>query len=687
MINYSIADSTCGIDSDIITPACPNYKLGSWPPADDFPVVIDSRGNVVSRFLDPIWRLWPWANKTLNISFLDTSNGGRSPAISKENSYTLRLIAAWLLYGPAAVNCTASFDRKMTLLKSIFKIATAENIDITQMSKFPRVIQSCARDIPPKFAAPLIHLLHQLLNDAEAIGFSIIDEAGLRSFASLVSSTTASQTAYIPPRIWKYQFNRVEEFIEDFLLHKHALIKCFNFCLATYAEFYGSLERACTSGVTGDKYKSPFSLINRKTHGGYPGGFADVALTYGILNLLNKWVVPDGKDISSAAMKVTRFSTYLSMANAACLSHILNLSLMRISEAWSLTIDCLEIEKDPDIGDIYLLKGITTKTVDDDEARWIAAPSVSKSVEVARCVADLRNIYEKRNAGIKESGSNDSKRFLFVRTQEPWAGIKEQIRGIRHIPPSYKQISVYFPKLLEPKELKITKRDMEMARLITPTLDTNKICEGKIWPLAWHQLRRTGAVNMQASGLVSDSSIQYQLKHVTRAMTLYYGRGYSHLRLSHSSRNEFIKTMYEVLAKEIELLQSDRFVSPYGQQRKDQILHLVSISDSKKLVSATKAGKISWRFTVLGGCTKKGYCEYGGIDNVARCCGGDGRPPCIEGLIDKSKKNVIFDLGIIVNERIESAPEDSPYKTALMAQKASIDNALRLLDSQEESAS
>ncbi|MEX3937270.1 hypothetical protein AB4Y32_37005 [Paraburkholderia phymatum] len=75
--------------------------------------------------------------------------------------------------------------------------------------------------------------------------------------------------------------------------------------------------------------------------------------------------------------------------------------------------------------------------------------------------------------------------------------------------------------------LRITQQDRDLARLVTPTLDSGRFAVGKVWPLAWHQLRRTGTVNMQASGLVSDASLQFQLKHVSRAMSLYYGRGYA----------------------------------------------------------------------------------------------------------------------------------------------------------------
>ncbi|MCW1936866.1 hypothetical protein OMD46_12070 [Pseudomonas sp. MDMC_285] len=117
-----------------------------------------------------------------------------------------------------------------------------------------------------------------------------------------------------------------------------------------------------------------------------------------------------------------------------------------------------------------------------------------------------------------------AKRYLLDYCLEPWGTKLTKInRTIRPSIPSYAHVLQWFDKLFDPEQLRITPEDFALARLVTPTL-TDEFAVGKIWPLAWHQLRRTGAVNMQASGLVSDASLQFQLKHVARAMSLYYGQ-------------------------------------------------------------------------------------------------------------------------------------------------------------------
>lgn len=684
MNNFALTSLFCGISTDAINPSSKNYKLANWPPEDDFPVVIDRSGKVISRFADSVWNLWPWCDKTLVINFMDRPERNRPPSICKENAKILRLIAIWMIYGPNHVRCAASLVRKIQAIKGLFQLASREKILVTEFSKYPRMIETYAREVSPRLGAQTAYILHGLYHDSKSLGFTIMKDSEICLLSSLLPTFHDSQTAYIPPRIWNYQVTRLQEFIKDFLEHKESIIKCFEFCIEAYTQFYGSLEAACTSGYRGDRMHSPFSSKNRPNMPGYVGKFSHTAKRFGISELLKKWITTEGEDFEGRGRGVITFSKYLTMANSVSLAHILNFSLMRISEAWSLTVDCLEIEKDNMIGDIYILKGPTTKTIEDGDARWITAPGVKSAVEVAECVASLRSRCESANKRIVDSGSKNNKQYLFTRAQEPWAGMSKQVHGVRHTPPSYSEILRHFPKLLDKQVLKITHNDLETARVITPTLNPDRISVGMVWPLAWHQLRRTGAVNMQASGKVSDSSIQYQLKHATRAMSLYYGRGYSNLRLSQSARTEFVKTMYEMLAREINALSSDQYISPHGESRKEEILRPVSEMDYKKLVDAAKRGLVAWRTTLLGGCTNRGICEFGGVDNIARCCGGDGKGPCSDLLIDRRKKQTILQYRDLINERIISSEKDSPYRSALLAQKISVENALNLIEITEE---
>lgn len=192
---------------------------------------------------------------------------------------------------------------------------------------------------------------------------------------------------------------------------------------------------------------------------------------------------------------------------------------------------------------------------------------------------------------------------------------------------------------------------------------------GETWPLCFHQLRRTGAINMFASGLLSDSSIQVIMKHLTSLQTRYYGRNYSRLRFSEDYEGLTTAAKYEVLARQIKALVDDRYVSPLGFQRKrDIVINLIGSSDFTALVKAGQNGEVSFRETRLGGCTKCGHCDYGGIESVARCAGGDGDRPCRDAIFDKSKRLSIERQLESVERQLVSVRPGSPRWRALQAE-------------------
>ncbi|EPA94926.1 hypothetical protein [Pseudomonas sp. G5(2012)] len=678
-----LARAVIGIATPLAIPESKNYILGSWPPKDDFPIVIDANGNIVSRFSDDVWDLWPWAGEKLKLNFVDTRDNGNKGTLLAENSALLKLIAAWLIYGPYSAISARSLARKIQTVKSFFKLVSNAGITATDLCKFPLVVESIIQALPYQVGAPLIGLMHQLLDDQEALGFTILNANHLKQFSIGLDKPTKAQTPYIPPRIWSYQANRLHEFIADFHRHRQQLVECFNFCIAAYIENFGSLEVACAPRKK-TRSEGPFKKgTNKLIPHHKPKTFLNVAEKYGITELLKKWIIPEGHNLSDGSRGVSSLAAYFTMTNCVALGVILNHSMMRVEEGWNLRIGCFEEEIDDTFGSFYCIKGVTTKTIDDDDARWVTSPLVRSAVEAAETVSSLRVVCEESN--LKRAGCETSNvpPYLFIRAQEPWGVGCSQSSIVRVRYPSYQAVITQYPKLLDTSSLIITDDDLKIARLLTPTLDSEPFAVGNTWPLAWHQLRRTGAVNMQSSGLVSDASMQYQLKHATRAMSLYYGRGYSSLRLNQSARDEYVRAMYEVLAREVEALLAPRFVSPYGEQHKSEILRLVSSGDMRKLEEAARKGHVSWRSTLLGGCTNKGYCEYGGVDNVARCGGGDGKPPCSELLIDKRKRPKIEQYLQVISTRLIEAPDFTPYKDSLEAQKRAVLTALNVIDSAE----
>ncbi|QJC82623.1 hypothetical protein HGP31_30285 [Pseudomonas umsongensis] len=363
------------------------------------------------------------------------------------------------------------------------------------------------------------------------------------------------------------------------------------------------------------------------------------------------------------------------------MAYILNFSMMRIKEAWNLRTNCLSIETDDQFGQMYVICGVTSKTIDDDDARWVTSPSVELAVTSLSCISNLRMQCAISNPMIEVSQEDLESPWLISRCYEPWAGTVDKINStaIRPGYPSYASVAEFYKNLFDNDVLKITKSDLDLARQVTVSLNEEKFQEGNVWNFAWHQLRRTGAVNMQGSELVSEPSMQYQLKHGTRAMSLYYGKGYSTARLNQSARNEYIDAMYEMLSKDLVFVSSERFISPHGTSRKSSIFGGINILDQKSLDLAIRKGMISWRPTLLGGCTKLGACPYGGVDNIIRCGGGDGKAPCADVIIDKSRQPQLIKFSEALDERLSGAEACSPLYESLSAQKRAIENILNAI--------
>lgn len=673
------------IDSALVTRKGVNFRLPSWPPPKDFPVLVDANGHVVSRYGDTSWNLTLWSKRSCKLNFGDGPQRKGSRSISPENSNLLRQISAWWLWGPKAVQNPRTLERRFALLRPIFILCSEEGILASDLTRYPAVAEKLAGVLAPSGADYVVFLLRQIFDERGALGFTLLDTRGLRHLGATLPDHVRRQRPYIPPRIWKYQLDRLRAFLDDFLLHQEKIEACYLFCFEAYSRNYGSAAAACHGNR--NLSRRPFGRAVRawngaKTGGEHIGPFSATAERFGIDGVLRRWCLPSRADLDQGGRGVSTLATYFCMAERVGIAYLLSLSMMRIEEAWSLRANCIEVEHDNRIGDIYMLRGVTTKTVEDDDARWVTPPSVKIAVNVMSCVSKLRMIAAKANPDSPITFDFLHNPYLALRSYEPWSRSERSKYPlhVRPIYPSYRDVIRDHPNLFDLDELRITNEDLHVARLITPSLDDQKFAVGNVWPLTWHQLRRTGAVNMQASGLVSDSTLQYQLKHTSRVMSLYYGQGYSKVRINDSLRNEYISTVFEVLGKEIAGLFSERYVSPHGEERKARMLSMiVDSSDSETLSELARKGRVAWRETLLGGCTRRGPCTYGGIDNVVRCAGGDSHAACVDALFDREKIPAIRQLSRVIAARLIESPVDSPYRASLEAQQRAVENALDAL--------
>lgn len=674
------------IVSPLAMPSAANFRPPSWPPPPDWSPVLDSQERPLCYYKDSIWPLRGWGGRAKQLNFGD---GEKSIAasIAPENADLLRLLMIWRIWGPRGARTLGSIKNAYDPLRTIMVLCSQEGICASDLMRFPAVVDQIPARIAPAKYTYVVGLMHDLYDARDELGFVLLDREGISRLAKAAPKHQKEQTPYIPPRIWAYQVSRLRSLLDDFIEHRQQVEDCFYFAWEAYAHNFGSYSAAYTK--KGKTTLLPFQDPEvTKTNGSrngrvIHGPFALTEAKFGLGELFDRWL---GKDDGPRSMGIVRLSRFLSLTSLVGLKYLLNFSLMRINEAWDLRADCLMIEKDEKLGDIYMLRGETTKTDTDSDARWPVSSSAQLAISAMSVVARLRMHCALHNPYLDLSEEEIANPYLLGPAHEPWTNDGGRGKAQKQVRQGYQSYSVYarkFPYLFDWEMLKITEQDLQIARLIEPSLNESAFAVGRVWPLAFHQLRRTGAVNMLSSGMVSEPSLQHQLKHAARAMTMYYGHNYTRLSLDPETRGVYLRTMYESLARELASIMSPRFVSPHGESRKQQIVALISESDSKKLEAAGRKGEISARQIRLGFCMKRGACTYGGVESIAHCGGGDTGVPCMDVLYDREQEEKISRYAQDLNSRLHTMPSGSPRHNSLQAEKKSTENYLDVIRQQK----
>lgn len=196
----------------------------------------------------------------------------------------------------------------------------------------------------------------------------------------------------------------------------------------------------------------------------------------------------------------------------------------------------------------------------------------------------------------------------------------------------------------------IRAEDMQELAQSDPSRDFYKEPEfavGQPWPLTSHQFRRSLAFYGSSSGFLSLPTLRTQFKHMTIQMSRYYANNYENLRTifgyydenkkdfvlpSNHFAFEFQMAMPMSVANQLiaDLLFNEEPLfggtGSYMEKQKKRInAGEIQIEDVRTdTEQRVKSGSISYRPTLLGGCTKVGRCDSFMLGDYTECLSCEG---------------------------------------------------------------
>lgn len=647
-----------------IDPSSLCYTLPALPPPADFPVMVSLDGEPVSLYGEHRWRI---GGMSFNFGTDPNDLGPKGHSLSEVNGELLKRCILWFMYGERRGICVRTLASYHTTLKPIFAFCESlpKPIAAYDLSRlFDTLDIALAQAVRPSFVNSAVGLLDELWQVRERLGFTLLEPEQIARLVTLIPKHTHTQTQFIPPRIWAYQAGRLQAFLEDFLQNKAKIVAALQEMLAAYRVNFGSMIRARD---TRNSKRSPFNKSHH-VHGCIRlGSFPEFAERHGISSLISRWLFePDEiwEKTDCAQYSIQILSQYFNAVALVGTAYLQCFSGMRISECSSLRSNCLSIEHDPMLGDIHLLIGETTKTSQDDDARWLAAPTVAMAVDAMSAVSRWRTDIAVELGDIPLTPEDLTNPYLVLPAYEPWGNSGGNGDSKRR-PTSQRfgrnDIRLWMravPGLFEKDALRVTADDETYVRRFNANADLETYGEGRIWHFTSHQYRRCAAVMMGASQ-VSLETQQYQFKHLTRSQSGYYRKGSQSLRLNRTFTHELVSTRYELVSVELGLLNGPEYVSPISPARKDEILRFHEVSSGEEIQIAIKKGHLAVKQTLYGVCTRRDHCPYGGHDNIAHC------PDCNDALLDKRKRTNVSKQGKTIAVRLVDAPAGTPLRAQL----------------------
>jgi hypothetical protein len=602
--------------------------------SDDTIVCYDQNGNPVYYGMDS------WDFKAICPKNETVYNFKLFPKVKDEIK---KIIYARLFFSPTARSVTSV---KITPINTLAQWASNNSCSIRKMlndTQLSQLIAVSYSNLTKRSAGVLLSVVRELRKirivhpefliapEDDTLG-NLLEDTPIRTVDENHSS---EQTAVIPSRIYSSLITDFEKELKGFVEHADHL-----------ENFYDSLCKSMR--------KRPNFITEQKNRGLWEV-FLDKhnLLEYASINdLRNK------KDFNSYLKDIQAMSRYW--------LHLF--SGMRKNEVDTLPYGCIAEITSHGVK-TKIIRGDTTKLTSQGATPtfWVTTDLVDVGVEAAQTVARII-------AGDSGYTVHDEDFPLFP----SWQVKKNRYKGkFKNAPysESYGKETLKNRVLIRFPNLAVQEMDIRELEMFDGFRDWRSEAPiGQPWPLATHQCRRSLAVYLARSGLVSIGSLQSQFKHLCAAMTSFYKRGATFAinfldteTEAHRDQLVFVDSI-EKEQRIAEYLNFEKNViekqaSLWGGEGKrikkahDSGRPLVIVSDRNQTLERFERGEMVYKESPLGGCTKIGSCNRLSITNITPCI------DCEYSVLDEtSVPKIERQLAHLESERDQYTPESLFYQ-------------------------
>ncbi|HSD38671.1 MAG TPA: hypothetical protein VLC92_14245 [Rhodocyclaceae bacterium] len=579
---------------------------------------VDGTPHTVSEFV------WPWTaysshKKQLMLAFYywKTASGrvliNRADVTPEREARIreLQFLMTRIIYFGDGISSKSLYE-KLRYLRYIARFAEERSCSVRDVLTQTSLQDACGASFPSNAIRHWMALLRFFgkLDPEKQLGFVVAETKRWKSFERRAKaySDRLRQFAPLPTRIYAELINNLAKEFDDIEANK--------------ARILGALREACNC------YDNRGA---RRSESGIKIG-ARLIKKYGLTDFIKSRGYSDTRLISLASI--------VSEVYLLCKMQIHVFSGMRDAEALHLPFHCMLSENNNSGRKHCLIVGSTTKFNKGRRLRtkWVTTERDGfRAIRLAQEFAAV--IYEFLD-GMPCEGEESKDDFpLFVASSYlPW------------VPQNSSTARRY---AVLGAELSCTSKD-QLVRRLCPVIEAGDIAEleeidpfrawreepnysvGKRWPLTTHQLRRSLAIYANASGLVRLSSLRRQLQHMTREMSMYYGRGSvfckNFLEDDLAGYREHVAVDWQEGSEEAEMLAFVRDVlnsnepmfggaGVFHERQRER----GDVMSREAVAKQMKAGLLAYRDGPLGGCTRPGGCENRkGLALIDTACATDG---------------------------------------------------------------